>query len=104
MRVDRLWLVWRQATDTTRVPSRRAQERYLRRLGLWWRQPDHYEWISDYVADKGLRAFMRVSMAVIMAVLTTVAALMLVSPSGPRGTWGRGASRWTGRDGTARGQ
>lgn len=64
----------------------------MRRLGLWWRQPDHYVWISDYVADKGLRAVMRVSMAVIMAVLTAVAALMLVSPSGPRGTWGRGVA------------
>ena len=55
----------------------------LRRLGLWWRQPDHYDWLSQYLGVRGLRLITRLMMTAVMVTLTGAAALILVSPSGP---------------------
>ena len=29
--------------------------REMHRMGLWWRQPDHYDWLSDYLAARRLK-------------------------------------------------
>lgn len=58
----------------------------MRRLGLWWRQPDHYEWLSQYLAVRGLTTATRLMMAVVMVTLTCAATLMMISPTGPHGT------------------
>jgi diguanylate cyclase (GGDEF)-like protein len=49
----------------------------------WWRQPDHYEWLSDYLAARNLLRFTRFMMAAIVASLGLPPLLMLWSPAGP---------------------
>lgn len=61
-------------------------------IGVWWRQPDHYDWFSDYLGARGLKPFIRYLMVGIMAILGAATLLMLSSPSGPRTTMGRGLS------------
>lgn len=53
-------------------------------IGVWWRQPDHYDWLSDYLAARGLKPFVRFLMVTILATLAAATVLMLSSPSGPR--------------------
>jgi diguanylate cyclase (GGDEF)-like protein len=53
-------------------------------IGVWWRQPDHYDWLSDYLAARGLKSFVRYLLVVILATLALATLLMLGSPSGPR--------------------
>lgn len=59
-------------------------------IGVWWRQPDHYDWFSDYLGARGLKPFIRYLMVGILTILGAATALMLSSPSGPRTTLGRG--------------
>ena len=53
---------------------------------LWWRQPDHYDWLSDYLKARGLIPVMRRMMFVLLMTIAVATALTLASPSGPRGT------------------
>jgi diguanylate cyclase (GGDEF)-like protein len=53
-------------------------------IGVWWRQPDHYDWLSDYLAARGLKPFVRYLLVVILATLAVATLLMLGSPSGPQ--------------------
>ncbi|MGE2815072.1 GGDEF domain-containing protein [Mycobacterium heidelbergense] len=53
-------------------------------IGAWWRQPDHYEWLSDYLSVRGLKPFVRYLMVAILATLAAATLLMLSSPSGPQ--------------------
>lgn len=55
----------------------------MRRIRLWWEQPDHYDWLSGYLAARGLAALTRFILAGILGVLALAALLMLFSPSGP---------------------
>jgi diguanylate cyclase (GGDEF)-like protein len=54
-------------------------------ISAWWRQPDHYDWLSDYLAARGLKPFVRYLLAAILTTLVVATMLMLSSPSGPRG-------------------
>lgn len=56
----------------------------MRRIRLWWQQPDHYEWLSGYLAARGLTAITRYVLAAILSILAVATLLMLLSPSGPR--------------------
>jgi diguanylate cyclase (GGDEF)-like protein len=56
----------------------------MRWIGVWWRQPDHYDWLSDYLAARGLKTFIRYLLVVILATLVVATSLMLTSPSGPQ--------------------
>lgn len=58
----------------------------------WWRQPDHYQWLSAYLAVRNLRRFTRYMMATIVIALGVVPVLMLMSPAGPTGTVSRSLS------------
>jgi diguanylate cyclase (GGDEF)-like protein len=53
-------------------------------IGVWWRQPDHYDWLSDYLAARGLKPFVRYLLVAILATLAAATLLMLSSPSGPQ--------------------
>lgn len=51
----------------------------------WWRQPDHYRWLSTYLAARNLLRFTRYMMATIVALLGVVPLLMMFTPAGPHG-------------------
>ena len=61
-------------------------------IGRWWRQPDHYRWLSSYLARRKLLTFTRYMMAVVVAMLGLPPLLMLFSPTGPQGAGTRGLS------------
>lgn len=56
----------------------------MHRIRQWWNQPDHFDWLSDYLAARHLAAFGRYLMAATMGVLAIALGLMLFSPSGPQ--------------------
>jgi diguanylate cyclase (GGDEF)-like protein len=51
----------------------------------WWRQPDHYGWLSAYLATRNLQRVSRYMMAVIVILMGAVPLLLLCSSSGPGG-------------------
>jgi diguanylate cyclase (GGDEF)-like protein len=54
-------------------------------LGLWWRQPDHYDELSSHVQARGLAALGRATIAVIVGGMAIVALSTIWAPTGPRG-------------------
>ena len=56
----------------------------MRGIAAWWRQPDHYEWLSSYLMSRGLMGFMRGLMFAILLIVAGALALTLASPSGPQ--------------------
>ena len=50
-------------------------------IDRWWRQPDHYRWLSSYLAAHEFQRFTRFMMAAIVAALAAVPLLMVVSAS-----------------------
>lgn len=54
-------------------------------ISQWWHQPDHYRWLSSYLAAHDLQRFTRYMMAVIVTALAAVPLLMWASASGPQG-------------------
>ncbi len=61
-------------------------------IGQWWRQPDQFNWLSEYLASRQLQRFTRLMIASIVAVLGVVPIVMLWSPSGPQGEVHRAAA------------
>ncbi|MBB3604606.1 diguanylate cyclase (GGDEF)-like protein [Mycolicibacterium sp. BK556] len=53
-------------------------------IGLWWRQPDHYDWLSSYLKARHLQPFMRGLMFAVLLTIAAAIALALASPSGPQ--------------------
>src|SRR5258708_5345303 len=53
---------------------------------MWWRQPDHFDWLSGYLATRGLTALTRYILAAILSMLAMATLLMMFSPAGPRDT------------------
>jgi diguanylate cyclase (GGDEF)-like protein len=47
----------------------------------WWRQPDHYAWLSAYLAARGLQRFTRYIVAFIVVLLGLVPLLLTLSSS-----------------------
>ena len=45
----------------------------------WWRQPDHYQWLSAYLAAHDLQRFTRYMIAGIVSILGLVPVLILIS-------------------------
>jgi diguanylate cyclase (GGDEF)-like protein len=58
-------------------------------IRTWWRQPDHYRWLSGYLGSRRLQRFTRLMLAAVVAALGAVPVLMLLSPSGPAHPVGR---------------
>jgi len=55
-------------------------------LGGWWRQSDHYDWLSGYLAARGMSTPTRALMAFIVASFALCLAALLASRDGPCGT------------------
>ncbi len=53
------------------------------RLAVWWRQPDHYDWLTGYLASRDLHTFVRLSVAAITATFSAITLAMTWSPAGP---------------------
>lgn len=51
-------------------------------ITVWWRQPDHYEWLSDYLAARRLKSFVRYLLVMTLTTLAAATTLMLTSPAG----------------------
>lgn len=51
----------------------------------WWRQPDRYDWLSEYLASRQLLGIARGAMAAIVMVLAVAMALVPISPAGQHG-------------------
>jgi diguanylate cyclase (GGDEF)-like protein len=54
-------------------------------ISQWWHQPDHYRWLSSYLAAHNLQRFTRYMMACVVTALAAVPLLMWSSASGPTG-------------------
>ena len=50
---------------------------------MWWRQPDHYDWLTGYLASRDLQKFVRLFVAVTTATLGAITLAMTWSPAGP---------------------
>ena len=53
-------------------------------IRLWWRQPDHYDWLTSYLKARGLLVVTRVMLFVLLATIASATALAMISPAGPR--------------------
>jgi diguanylate cyclase (GGDEF)-like protein len=51
----------------------------------WWRQPDHYDWLSDYLDSQGQQRPIRLFLAGTLAVLSLIPVLLQLSRGGPSG-------------------
>ena len=58
-------------------------------IGEWWRQPDHFRWLSGYLGHRRLRRFTGLTMAAIVVTFGAVPLVMLFSPAGPATMSGR---------------
>ncbi|MDO0977065.1 GGDEF domain-containing protein [Mycolicibacterium frederiksbergense] len=56
---------------------------YSAALRSWWRQPDHYDWLSGYLDAQRLRGLTRSMMVAVIVLLGTAPVLMHWSPGGP---------------------
>ncbi|WP_199254743.1 GGDEF domain-containing protein [Mycolicibacterium mengxianglii] len=59
------------------------------RLQRWWRNPDHYYWMTAYLAAQGAQTLVCRSVALATAGLGLIPLSLLASPSGPHGTVNR---------------
>jgi len=55
----------------------------------WWRQPDHFDWLSAYLGARNLLRFTRFIVAAVVLLLGVAPLLMLLSPAGPQSTMSR---------------
>jgi diguanylate cyclase (GGDEF)-like protein len=53
------------------------------RLAVWWRHPDHYDWLTDYLASRDLHKFVRLLVAGTTATFGAITLAMTWSPAGP---------------------
>jgi diguanylate cyclase (GGDEF)-like protein len=58
----------------------------------WWRQPDHFYWLTALLAARGLQPLTCRVLAATVAVLGLVNVAMLLSPQGPQGVASRGVA------------
>ncbi len=56
-------------------------------LGLWWRQPDHYDTLSSHLQARGLTTFIRATISVIAGGLAVDALATIWATPGPRGVF-----------------
>lgn len=54
-------------------------------IRLWWRQPDHYDWLTGCLKARGLLIVTRVMLFVLLATIACATALAMISPAGPQG-------------------
>lgn len=54
-------------------------------VGQWWRQPDRYKWLSEYLATRRLLVAARTVMTVVSLILAVAVVLISFSPAGQPG-------------------
>jgi len=52
------------------------------RLAVWWRQPDHYDWLTGYLASRDLDKFVRLFVAATTATLGAITLAIRGVPPG----------------------
>ncbi|MCF6386131.1 GGDEF domain-containing protein [Mycobacterium sp. MBM] len=52
-------------------------------LRAWWRQPDHFDWLSGYLEAQRLRGLARLMMVAVIVLIGLAPVLMHWSPGGP---------------------
>jgi diguanylate cyclase len=58
-------------------------------VGVWWRQPDHFEWVGGYLRARGMVGVSRFLISATTVSLVVIASILMVSQDGPYGTWPR---------------
>src|SRR6202000_3494398 len=52
-------------------------------VGRWWRQGDHFDWLTLYLNTHGIRPVWRAMIAAVIASIAVVPAVVLVGPTLP---------------------
>ncbi len=52
-------------------------------VGRWWRQSDHFDWLTLYLNTRGIRLIWRAMIAVVIASIAVIPTLVLLSPALP---------------------
>ena len=52
-------------------------------VGRWWRQGDHFDWLTLYLNTRGIRLVWRAMIAAVIASIAVVPAVVLVRPTLP---------------------
>jgi diguanylate cyclase (GGDEF)-like protein len=52
-------------------------------FGRWWRQPDHFDWITGYLRARGMLGMARLNLACSTAALALIPAVLTMSSRGP---------------------
>lgn len=83
----RLTIVYVHGTAATLVGRHATADRCgHRRIRRWWTAPAHYDWLSVYLANRGVRSAVQRSIALAVFFLGGIEFLMVYSPAGtPRG-------------------
>ena len=67
------------------MPQPQTNELTVDWIRRWWRQPDHYDWLSDYLESQGQQRPIRIFLAVTLAVLSAIPVLIQLGRGGPSG-------------------
>jgi diguanylate cyclase (GGDEF)-like protein len=67
------------------MPRPQTNELTVDWIRRWWRQPDHYDWLSDYLESQGQQRPIRIFLAVTLAVLSAIPVLIQLGRGGPSG-------------------
>ena len=62
---------------------REAKERHVNAVGRWWRESDHFDWLTLYLNTRGIRLIWRATIAAAIASIAMVPAVVLVRPTLP---------------------
>jgi hypothetical protein len=61
-------------------------------LGLWWRQPDHYDELSSHLQARGMATVSRITISLIAGGMAIDVLATIWTPTGPAGFGGRGSA------------
>jgi len=62
---------------------REAKEHRVNTVGRWWRESDHFDWLTLYLNTRGIRVIWRAMIAAAIASIAIVPAVVLVRPTLP---------------------
>lgn len=62
------------------------------RIQQWWRKPDHYEWLSAYVENRGLQPYTRIGVGLVVFGGGLIGLSTIRTPSGPTSAVGIGVT------------
>ncbi|MGP0078555.1 GGDEF domain-containing protein [Mycobacterium sp.] len=62
---------------------REAKERRVNAVGRWWRESDHFDWLTLYLNTRGIRVIWRAMIAAAIAFIAVVPVVVLIRPTLP---------------------